>query len=83
MTSRNDGRSPKDISFLPSFSGGALGPDEAASYCGCSRRHFETHIAPHMPYVDLKDPSKRKAMPRYLVADLDAFLLTRRRSPAA
>ena len=63
--------------------GRALCPDDAAAFCACSRRHFETHIAPHVPFIDLRDPTKHKAMPRYLVDDLRAYLLSRRRLPSA
>jgi hypothetical protein len=59
----------------------ALSPDQAAEYCGCSRRHFEQVIAPHLPYVDLRQPGTGRAMPRYLVADIAAWLASRRQLP--
>ena len=59
----------------------ALTPDEAATYCGCSRRHFEQFVAPHLPYVDLRQPGTARAMPRYLLADVASWLLSRRQVP--
>lgn len=71
------------VSTLPPAPNPALTPAAAAAYCGVSLRHFERHLAPALPCVDLRAPGATKAMPRYRIADLDAFLASRTVPPVA
>lgn len=54
-------------------------PKNAAKYLGVSYSHFEEHIRPHLPVVDMKPPMSRRAMPRFRLVDLDAWVKSRTR----
>lgn len=57
---------------------GLLSSDEAAAYLGVSRSFFDAHIAPVLPVVDLAPEHARQGMPRWWIADLDAYIRSRR-----
>lgn len=60
----------------PSVPRKLLKPQEAARYLGVSLRWLETN--PEIPRSNLAPPSSRRGMWRYSVADLDAFVASRR-----
>jgi hypothetical protein len=51
---------------------------EAATFLGCSVRHFETEIRPHVAVIDLARAGVRRPMPRWHRDDLLAFIAKRR-----
>ena len=53
---------------------------EAADWLGCSERHFESVLRPHIPEVDLARPGAGRPMPRFDVDDLAAFVARRKRT---
>lgn len=60
-----------------------LSADEAAKYLGVRRSHFLEHIRPQIAIeYDLAAPGKRP-LPRFDRADLDRWMLTRRRDKIA
>lgn len=56
-----------------------LDPSEAAAYFGVSRSHFDEHIRPLLPIIDMKPPRGKQPMWRFMKADLDALIASRRR----
>lgn len=51
---------------------------EAAAFCTVSLRHFQERIAPELPCIDLASPGSSRPMPRYLRADVQAWLSSHR-----
>jgi hypothetical protein len=58
---------------------GLLTATEAARYLGVSRTFFLTSVRPYLKgEVNVAAPQRQKPMPRWTVADLDAWVAVRR-----
>lgn len=55
---------------------------QAAQRMNVSLSHFHEHIRPLLPVVDLRPAGSKKPMLRWLVADIDALIETRRKEVA-
>ncbi len=66
--------------MLPPPDGRALTTADAAAVCGCSVSHFERHIAPLLPVINLAPPGAKR-LPRYHSADLQVYLWGLRQMP--
>ncbi len=60
-----------------------LSLDDAATYCGVSRRHFDEVFASRLPVVDVAAPGAKRRQPRVDRADLDALIETMKQRGAA
>lgn len=56
---------------------------QAARYLGVSKTFFEEQVRPYIAHADLRAPGSKKPMPRWLPADLDEWVASRRRKPTA
>jgi hypothetical protein len=75
-----DAARPQDANTPTPGLGPVYRTSDAAAYLGVSRRTFERRIAPAVPSVPLGD-APTGGLRRWLRADLDAYLLARRRAP--
>lgn len=48
--------------------------DDAATYCGVSRRHFDAVFVPRLRVLDVAAPGAARRAPRVDVRDLDALI---------
>lgn len=56
---------------------------QSARYLGVSKAFFESKIRPHIGCIDMRAPGNKKPMPRWEVAELDRFIVTRKKAQKA